>query len=353
MDTLHTNTLVVTQGILGAIAEIEEFKGAWKASGQLAPEQLEKLQRTASIENIISSIRIDGGTITAPEAEALLGNQGSYRFDTPDQQEAAGYSEALDFIFRKYGQVQITESNIKQLHSQLLKYTYKDELQKGNYKKTSNQIEAFDPDGKSMGVIFHTAGPFETPGRMSELVKWASDSLEKKSMHPLLVTSVFIISFLAISPFQEGNGSLSRLLIVYMLLKTGYIYAPYTSVEAIIEEKKSTYYQALRQTQGTIRSLQPDWQPWLNFFFEVLRQQKQRLETKIEEDRSLVAQIPPLSLRILEMIKLNGRITNSEIVTNTGANRNTVKKHLEALVSSAYLQLNGTGKGSWYSLKNV
>lgn len=173
--------------------------------------------------------------------------------------------------------------------------------------------------------------------------------MEKRSLHPLLIISVFIVEFLAIHPFQDGNGRLSRILTTWLLLSAGYAYVPYSSLEAVIENSKEGYYLGLRQTQGTLRSDNPNWQPWISFFLKALKQQKQRLEVKLEREKLLLGQLPKLSLKILELVKSRGRITIGEIVVLTAANRNTIKKHLEALVSDKHLQKHGVGKGTWYS----
>ncbi|NGM90698.1 Fic family protein, partial [Parapusillimonas sp. SGNA-6] len=162
--------------------------------------------------------------------------------------------------------------------------------------------------------------------------------------------AIFVVEFLAIHPFQDGNGRLSRILTTYLLMRTGYAYVPYSSLEAIIEHSKEAYYLALRQTQVTLEHDAPDWQPWVVFFLKAISRQKQRLETKLEKEHLLLGQLPPLSLSILELVKSRGQVTNSEIVTITGANRNTVKKHLENLVSNRQLQKHGAGKGTFYTL---
>ena len=109
-----------------------------------------------------------------------------------------------------------------QLHSMLLRHSPKDERHRGQYKKLNNHVEAFDSTGKSLGVIFQTATPFETPRRMEALVRWTSSVLDDRSIHPLLAVGVFIVVFLAIHPFQDGNGRLSRILSTLLLLKAGY-----------------------------------------------------------------------------------------------------------------------------------
>jgi Fic family protein len=184
-------------------------------------------------------------------------------FTTRDEQEVAGYAEVMETIFNVYDAIPLTENYIRQFHRDLLVHSSKDERHRGSYKALANHVEAFDEDGKSLGVVFETATPFDTPRRMAELVEWAAEREEDKSLHPLLVIAVFVVVFLEIHPFQDGNGRLSRILTTFMLLRAGYAYVPYSSLESVIEQSKEGYYLSLRQTQGTIRMAEPDWNPWL------------------------------------------------------------------------------------------
>ena len=347
---INAQNIQITPQILSLISEIDEFKGAWRALGQLAPEQLQSLKRVATIESIGSSTRIEGSKLSDQEVEVLLSNLQIKKFDTRDEQEVAGYAEVMNTIFQHYTYIPLTENYIKQFHRDLLQYSEKDGWHKGEYKKNNNHVEAFDPDGKSLGIVFETASPFDTPFRMEELVHWTREAMEKKTLHPLLIIPVFIVEFLAIHPFQDGNGRLSRILTTYLLLSTGYAYVPYSSLEAVIENSKDGYYLALRQTQGTLRTDNPNWQPWILFFLTALKQQKQSLEVKLEREKLLLGQFPELSLKILELVKSRGRITISDVVVLTEANRNTVKKHLEGLVHDKHLLRHGVGKATWYSL---
>ncbi len=346
---MNVQSLTITTDILALISEVDEFKGAWRALGQLAPEQLSALKQVATIESIGSSTRIEGSRLSDREVEELLSNLSIKKFSSRDEQEVAGYSDVMNLIFQNYDLIPLSESYIKQLHAELLQYSEKDASHRGQYKKSPNHVEAFGADGKSLGVVFETSTPFETPLRMERLVQWSNEALAEKKLHPLLVTAIFVVEFLAIHPFQDGNGRISRVLTTYLLLKSNYAYVPYTSLEAVIEQSKEGYYLSLRQTQGTLKSENPNWQPWVLFFLKALQRQKQRLEGKLEREKLLLGQLPELSSQILELVKSRGQITVKDIVTITNANRNTIKKHLETLVEKNYLQQNGTGKGTWYS----
>ncbi len=346
---MKVESLKITPEILSLITQIDEFKGAWRALGQLAPEQLTSLKRVATIESIGSSTRIEGSRLTDQEVEVLLGNLQIRHFASRDEEEVAGYAQVMNLIFQSHEAITLTENYIQQLHRELLQYSEKDHWHRGAYKKSPNHVEAFGPDGKSLGVVFETSSPFETPLRMQDLVSWTDELLGNKKLHPLLVTALFIVEFLAIHPFQDGNGRLSRILTTLLLIKSGYAYVPYSSLEAVIEQSKDVYYLSLRQTQGTLKTDTPNWQPWVMFFLKALQQQKSRLEIKLDREKLLLTTLPQLSQQILEIAKSKGRITVREIVTLTNANRNTVKKHIESLEEAKFLEQHGVGKGSWYS----
>ena len=347
---LHTNTLHITPEILGLIARIDEFKGAWRAFGALAPDRLSALRRVATIESIGSSTRIEGSKLTDAQVERLLCNLEIKSFESRDEQEVAGYAQVMETLFAHFDAIDLSENHITQLHSDLLAFGDKDERHRGAYKTLANHVSAFDADGKEIGVIFETATPFDTPRRMKELVEWTRAALNEHSLHPLLIIAVFIVAFLEIHPFKDGNGRLSRVLTTLLLMRSGYAYVPYTSMESVIENSKEGYYLALRQTQKTIRNDTPNWQPWIMYFLRALQQQKRRLEKKIERERLVLGTLPELSLQIIDAVKERGRVTIGDVVSLTGANRNTVKKHLATLVEAKHLTQHGTGKGTWYGL---
>ena len=335
---------------LELISKIDEFKGAWRALGTLAPERLYSLRRIATIESIGSSTRIEGSKLSNQAIELLLGSLEIKKFDTRDEQEVGGYAEVMELVFSAWEHIPFTENHIQQLHRDLLQYSTKDERHRGAYKTTPNHVGAFDEQGKQIAVIFETASPFDTPRLMTELIDWYSREKTEKNLHPLLAISIFIVVFLEIHPFKDGNGRLSRVLTTLLLLQAGYAYVPYSSLEAIIEQNKQAYYLALRQTQGTIRVENPNWQPWVLFFLRSLASQVNRLEEKVNYEKLILGAMPALSLQIIELAKKQGRITMNEIVLISGANRNTVKTHLRKLVQAGQIVQHGAGRGVWYVL---
>ena len=333
------------------IAEIDEFKGSWRALGTLAPERLSALRKVATIESIGSSTRIEGSRLSNSDVSKLLARIDIQRFETRDEEEVAGYARVMELVFESWEDLHFTENHIKQLHRDLLSFSSKDESHRGKYKTTNNSVAAFDSDGKQVGIVFETASPFETPKLMNELILWLNNSLKEEVLHPLLVIAVFVVVFLEIHPFQDGNGRLSRVLTTLLLLRSGYAYVPYSSLESLIEKSKEGYYLALRETQASIRSSSPDWQPWILFFLRALRNQVLRLAKKVEREKLVVASLPELSLAIIDYLKEHGRVTISEMVRFTKANRNTLKVHFRNLEAKGYLESHGQGRGSWYSLR--
>jgi Fic family protein len=347
---ISTGTLQITPEILNLIAGLDEFKGAWQALGTLAPERLSALRRVATIESIGSSTRIEGSRLSDREVARLLSNLEIKSFATRDEQEVAGYAETMELVFQSWGEITLTENHVKQLHRDLLRYSEKDAHHRGSYKTQPNNVAAFDEAGNQIGIVFETASPFDTPQRMSELIAWTSDAYSSRQLHPLLVTAIFTVVLLEIHPFQDGNGRLSRILTTLLLLRAGYSYVPYSSLESVIEQSKEGYYLALRQTQVTVRTNAPDWQPWVTFFLRALQQQMKRLANKVEREKIVIAALPELSVRIIEHAREHGRVTIGDIVRLTGTSRNTLKQHFRQLVAEGHLALHGSGRGAWYAL---
>ncbi len=347
---LNTDTIVITPELLALISEIDEFKGAWRALGTLAPERLRALRHIATIKSIGSSTRIEGSRLSDREVERLLAHLDIRRFSSRDEQEVAGYADVMDTVISAWADIPMTENHIKQLHRDLRRHSDKDERHRSDYKTLRNDVGAFDADGRMIGVVFETATPFDTPRRMAELVDWLRDVREPRRLHPLLIVAVFTVVFLEIHPFQDGNGRLSRVLTTLLLLQAGYAYAPYSSLENVIEHSKESYYLALRQTQGTIRSDTPDWQPWLIFFLRALQQQKRRLSAKVEREKIALADLSDLAVRILDHVRDHGRVTTRDMVRDAGASPNTLKATFTALVGKGLLARHGGGRSTWYSL---
>jgi len=249
----------ITLEILRLVAELDEFKGQWRMIRSLSPEKLTPLRKVATIERVGSSTRIEGSKLTDRQVEYLLGRLDITEFKTRDEQQVAGYAYVMDQVFDAFEQIPITENMIAQLHHDLLRHSTKDERRRGHSKTLPNHVAAFDADGKEISIVFQTTSPFETPREMEALVAWFTKAERERSLHPLLLIGSFIVVFLAIHPFQDGNGRLSRVLTTLMLLRAGYSHVPFSSLESIIEASKEGYYRAHRRPQTTLSSVKNAW----------------------------------------------------------------------------------------------
>ena len=280
----------------------------------------------------------------------MLANLDITSFATRDEQEVAGYAEAMELVFKSWEELSVTENHVMQLHRDLLVRSEKDAWHRGAYKTSPNSVAAFDEEGQEIGVVFETATPFDTPFLMAELFDWLTLRQDRGDLHSLIVIALFTVVLLEIHPFQDGNGRLSRILTTLLLLRAGYAYVPYSSLESVIEQNKEDYYRALRRTQGTIRTDEPEWQPWLEFFLRAQQQQMRRLASKIEREKLILPALPALSLRILDHARDHGRVSMGEMVRLTGASRNTLKQQFRRLVERRHLTKHGGGRSTWYTL---
>ena len=345
----QTDNILITPDLLALLSEIDEFKGAWRALGSLAPDRLLTLRHVATVESVASSTRIEGSKLTNAEVNTLIANLKIKKFATRDEQEVAGYAEVMDLLFSSWEYIPFDENHIQQLHRDLLQHSDKDQHHRGRYKTISNTVAAFNQKGEQVAIVFETAKPLDTPRLMEELVAWVRHARDNKTLHPLLIVAVFIVVFLQIHPFEDGNGRLSRVLTTLLMLQSGYDYVPYSSLESIIEQNKGAYYTALRQTQSTIRSDAPNWQPWLFFFLSSLCSQVRRLGKKVERERLLSALLPKLAGEILAIAQEHGRVTATQAAQQTGAKLATVRLHISKLVKQGHLVKHGASRNTWYS----
>jgi Fic family protein len=351
MPNQNVENIKITPQILTQIAELDHFKATWSGFARLRPEQLRSLKKVSTIESVGSSNRIEGNKLSDSEVEALLSRINKHSFASRDEEEVAGYAELMDIVFDDYSVIPLTENYVKQLHKILLQHVTKDATHRGQYKKLDNNVAAFDQNGNMVGIVFQTATPFDTPRLMEELLDWTRSNLSDPFWHPLIVIGVFVVHFLAIHPFQDGNGRLSRALTAMLLLQCGYSYIPYSSIESIIESSKEGYYRALRRTQKDIRNEKADYGPWLSFFLTTLQKQKRHLEGKV---KTMPEDPYDFSLgrndrAVLELFERDPEWSTPAAAGALGLNINTAAKTVRRLVDGGYLVKHGLTKGAWYT----
>lgn len=333
--------------IWSKIAQIEQLKGRWIQGTNLSPQFLNRLKRSVLITSTGASTRIEGANLSDEEVDKLTGGLSIEKFADRDEQEVKGYFELLQNVFNSWEDLGFTEGSIKHLHKELLKYVEKDVLHRGNYKGKENQVRMVDPQGRDMGIIFDTTRAYLTPKEMNELVDWTKKALREKKYHPLFIVGNFIVEFLNIHPFEDGNGRLSRILTNLLLLKEGYLYIPYVSHEKLIEDKKVDYYMALRTSQKTFRGKNEDLRPWLNFFLNILLTQSQMAIDLVTED-NIEALLSPKQLAVWQYLQEVDEVTPQDIAKNANIARITVNQVLNKLLNMKKVERIGEGSSIRY-----
>ena len=329
------------------IARIDELKGQWIAGAKLSPQVLGRLKRSVLVTSAGSSTRIEGARMSDEDVEKLMRGISIRKFKDRDKQEVKGYYELLQNVFASWKTIKLSESTIKHFHKELLKYVEKDKLHRGDYKKRENKVMMVDEDGKSVGTLFDTVPAYLTPKEMQELVEFTQRALEEAKYHPLLIIGNFLVEFLNIHPFDDGNGRLSRILTNLLLLKAGYLYMPYVSHEKLIEDNKPDYYMALRKSQQTLKTKKSRIVPWLDFFFSVIfKQSKMAVELLSKENVEKLLSVKQLAIwNYLQSVE---EASPGEIGKKTKIARPTVNQALNMLLRLKRIERIGLGRSTRY-----
>jgi len=347
MDHRDARISNLPQNIWSLINQIDHLKGQWIGGAKLNPQALGRLKRSVLVTSTGASTRIEGVKLSDEDVEKFVRGLSLQKFTDRDKQEVQGYFELLENVFTSWKHIPFTEGVIKKLHQELLKYTDKDERHRGEYKKMENSVEAFDESGESVGVIFETTPAHLTPQQMSELVEWTAHALKQGEFHSLVVIGSFLVEFLAIHPFQDGNGRLSRILTNLLLLKAGYEYAPYVSHEKLVEDNKADYYVALRKSQSTLETGRENITPWLEFFLTVsLEQARQAIELLSHENIEKI--LSPKQLAVWRYLETLEEATAGDIAKATGVARPTVSQAIDVLLRLKKIERIGQGRTTRY-----
>jgi Fic family protein len=333
--------------ILEKISEIDKIKSHWSAGVRLDPQILAGLKKSVLITSTGASTRIEGAKLSDEDVERMMRGISIQKFSNRDGQEVKGYHELLSNVFENWQSIPFSESTIKFFHRELLKYAEKDELHRGNCKHKENKVAMISPVGGDMRILFDTTSPYLVAKEMQELVEWTQEALIDKKLHPLLVIGNFVVEFLKIHPFEDGNGRLSRVLTNLLLLQNGYLYMPYVSHEKLIEDNKPEYYVALRQSQKTFGMENENLSPWLNFFLMIVFDQSKRAAVLIskEEIDKLLSRQQQIVWKHLESVN---EATPLEISKATGVPRPTVSQAITKLLKLKRVERVGVGRATRY-----
>jgi Fic family protein len=333
--------------IVALLAEIDGIRGEFKSGLRMTPQAITNLKKSTLITSAGASTRIEGARLTDEEVEKVMRGLAVSKFADRDSQEVQGYLETLQNVFDSYQSLPLRESLITSLHNQLLKYSHKDDAHRGGYKKKENTVGVLGPDGNIAQIMFETTPAYLTGKEMNELVDWTNDAFEKNRFHNLLIIANFIVEFLKIHPFEDGNGRLSRVLTNLLLLQSGYQFIQYVSHEQIVERRKDEYYIALRKSQETFKTDHDTISPWLNFFLSAVREQATKALSYLEEEK-VEDTLSPKQFEVWKHISSVGEAAPGEIVKATDIALGTVRQALDRLVELGKVKRVGRGRGTRY-----
>ncbi|MGQ9425233.1 Fic family protein [Gilvimarinus sp. F26214L] len=313
--------VTIGQDIVKLVAGIDHFNKEWKAAKLLPPDHLERLRHTAFLESVGASSRIAGATLTNSQVATLLSDRelpGERAALDHDQRLVVGYAEALDRVLKDHRELHLTTENVQKLHRLLVR---------------NSETGIGDPQKhvKLKGL--------------EDLLQWTAAALDQATMHPLLLIAIFNVALMAVEPFEEGNGRLSRLLTNLLLLRSGYDYLPYTSLEAVIEKNKDYFYKALRNTRSVLEDDSDNWQPWFTFFLNHLKLQQANLAPAMEPIEGTDSEeFSELSMDILLHLSKRGELSLAKIMELTKADQSALEQGLRELVKRGHVQNRGEGR---------
>lgn len=333
--------------IIQTIGKIDQLKTTWTTGAELDRDVLTRLKKSVLVTSTGASTRIEGAQLSDDEVEKLLRGMKVDKFRNRDKQEVLGYYELLNNVFDSYKSISFSESTIKFFHRELLKHVEKDKEHRGEYKNQENKVAMIDSAGNPVEIVFDTTLAYLTPKEMQEIVEWTQLELIEKKYHPLLIIGNFLVEFLQIHPFTDGNGRLSRILTNLLLLQQGFEYMPYVSHEKLVEDNKPEYYIALRQSQKTFGTEKETITPWLRFLLNMLLEQSRRAVELLshEQIEKLLSPQQEIVWKYLEGVRESTPIAISNA---TNVPRPTINQVLTKLLRLKKIERIGSGRGTRY-----
>lgn len=341
----------LSQDIYSLIDNIDLLKSKWVTGAKIGHHALSKLKKSVLVTSTGASTRIEGSELSDEDVERLIRGLSMQKFKNRDKQEVQGYYEILTNVFDAYKSIPFSESTIKFFHKELLKYTEKDIDHRGNYKSAENKVAMIGSTGEPTQILFDTTSAWLTPKEMQELVEWTQNAFLEKKFHPLIIIGNFIVEFLLIHPFTDGNGRLSRILANLLLLQHGYEYIPYVSQEKLIEDNKPEYYISLRQSQRTFRTQKENLSPWITFFLKIILEQSKRALDLLSKEEVGKLLSPQQQIIWDFILKSGDEITPLAILMETKIPRPTINQALEKLLRLQWIERIGQGRATRYKLK--
>lgn len=344
-DKVHTFEITLDWSLLATVSGIERFDASWISIEKREGQSLKQLKSIATVRSVGASTRIEGSKMSDQEVDILLKNIDIFKLEDRDSQEVIGYFQVMDLISESHDDIDVSENSIKNLRNLLLKYSKKDEWHRGNYKQHTNAVEASLPNGNKQIIFQTTELGFATEDTMRALINWYK---KDNTTHPLVKSVLFAYEFLSIHPFQDGNGRLSRLMSTLLLLKQGYKWIQYVSLEHEIENRKTEYYGELRKCQAQRPG--EDVSSWVTFFFNALINIQDQLMLKLEI-KGVESQMSPREKSILVFIGNHAGCKSGQIAEKLEIPSPTVKRILTDMFSKNLIEKHSAGPGTNYTIK--
>lgn len=333
---------LLTPEIVSLVGKIHEYKGEQALFIEAKADTLTKLVEIAKIQSTEASNKIEGIYTSDERLKKLV--QDKTTPHTRNEQEIAGYRDVLATIHDSFDYIPPKSSLILQLHRDL--YKFSGASYGGNYKTVDNVIAETDTQGNK-SVRFQPLPAWEIPEAMDDLCRAYEEAVGQGEMDPLLLIPMFILDFLCIHPFNDGNGRMSRLLTLLLLYRAGYIVGKYISIEKLIEESKETYYEALQQSSQKWHEEANDYAPFVRYTLGVVAAAYRDFSTRVQ---ALAASDMSKPDRIREIIKGTlGKITKAEIIEQCpDISQITVQRTLADLQKSGEILKLGGGRYTSY-----
>ncbi|MDU5336583.1 Fic family protein [Enterococcus sp.] len=332
--------------IVNLLTAIHEYRGKQELYLESKPDVLEKLQDLALIQSTDASNKIEGIFTSDKRLRELVKNK--TKPHSKNEKEITGYRDVLKMIHESYQYITISSNHILQLHKEL--YSYLPESRSGNWKQSDNVITEKDSNGEEF-VRFQPASAFQTPQLIEELIEQYTMEMEKGNIDPLILIPCFILDFLSIHPFRDGNGQMSRLLTLLLLYQNNYLVGRFISIEMLIERTKTTYYEALHDSSiGWLENKQ-DYLPFLQYILGIILKAYREFETRFKITHNITISS---SDRILEIIthSLTPLSKADIVILAPELSQKTIERRLTDLVKSERIQKIGAGRSTAYISKS-
>lgn len=328
--------------LMNLVSAIHEHKGKQELFLEAKPDVLRAMLEVAKIQSTGASNRIEGIYTSDERLQALVCEKVEPR--NRSEQEIAGYREVLALIHDSYDYIAPRTNVILQLHRDL--YQFSPSSMGGRFKNADNVITETDAQGMSK-IRFVPVSAFETPDAVNSLTAAFMDAIQDEKYDPLLLIPMFILDFLCIHPFSDGNGRISRLLMLLLLYRSGYIIGKYISLEMLIEKTKETYYDVLQASSQNWHEAQNTYFPFVKYYLEIILSAYKEFSTRVELMRNSSLSKPERIRALFDttLQKLTKRMISEKF---PDISTSTIELALASLLKEGYIVKVGGGKSTAY-----